>query len=137
MSDFKLLFLTLCMVLMVAGCDIGQFTQTKELDDYIISVTNDPNPITVGQSVKVYATLRSRQSGVTGCRVSVKQVQSHKEPEEAGEAINMPEGGRSGIYYAKSVIFPERGDWKLIFNINCAGREREVTFPYVVSASNQ
>ena len=127
----------LCAVVLVMGCDIGQFTQSKELDDYIISVTNDPNPIVVGQSVKVYATLRSRQSGVTGCRTTVKKVHAHKGEGEASQPIDMPEGGRSGIYHAKSVIFPESGDWQLVFNINCAGREREVSFPYVVSAAGQ
>lgn len=121
---------------LISACDIGQFTQSKELDDYVISVTNDPSVIVAGQSVKVYATLRSRQKGVTGCQVSVKRSKANIEEESASQPIMMPEGGRSGIYYAKSIVFPETGDWLLDFHIDCGGRKRDVSFPYVVSTGS-
>jgi hypothetical protein len=120
------------IVIAAGGCDIGQFTQSQEFDDYVISVTHDPHPVLVAQPEKVYVTLRKNRSGISGCRVAFRKSRIHGS-DEVNESVDMPEGGQSGIYHVKNITFPESGDWEMIFDINCAGREREIRFPVVVS----
>lgn len=133
MKDKMRFLVMLFTLVIVAGCDLGQFTQSKEFKDYVISVTHDPHPIIINQPVKLYATLRRGQSGVSECRVSLKTAKAHSD--QMSESVNMPEGGRSGIYHAKGIVFNETGDWEFIVNVNCAGRERDIHFPVVVSGS--
>ncbi len=118
---------------MLLGCDLGQFTQSKELDDFVISITNDPHPIIINEPVKFYATLRRAKSGVTGCKTTMSKVVRDGLKSENEEALAMPENSRSGIYMAKNVIFAQPGEWLLTFHVDCAGRKREASFPILVT----
>jgi len=118
----------------LAACDIGQFTQTQETKEFVISITNDPHPIKVGESVKVYATLRRDRRGVSGCKIQFRQSILEGKDEVDYVWIDMPEGGVSGIYQGRSEPFPVKGDWILEFRVNCTGMERILRFPYQVQA---
>lgn len=121
------------LALLLSACDIGQFTQTQEFDDYVISLTNDPQPMLAGQPVKLYATMRKDRAAATGCQlVFTKAPHGAKETEREAE-VAMPEASRSGIYSAQSVIFSHAGDWDLFVKVNCFGRKREIVFPMAVA----
>ncbi|TPW09662.1 MAG: hypothetical protein FD130_2448 [Halothiobacillaceae bacterium] len=119
----------------LAGCEVGQFTQTQETPDYTLSLTYDPHPLKAGSVAKIYVTLRKNRTGVGGCRVSYQHYLLAEADKPRHKAIAMPEGGSSGIYQVKSEPFDRAGDGELAIMVNCAGREKAFTFPLRVEAA--
>ncbi len=120
----------------LSACDLGQFTQSEETPEFVISVTNDPHPLTVASDAKIYATLRKDRRGVSGCRVRFRQYMpsgGHGDKKEVW--TEMQEGGSSGIYQAQSQVFSVGGEWELEFTVNCSGKDRVIVFPYYVQSS--
>ena len=122
----------------LSGCDIGQHTQTQEFPQFIISVTNSPHPVHVGEPVELFVTLRKERAGVTGCKVTVSQQAELVTADGSATLgpIEMAEGGRSGIYNAKKLTFAQAGRWQLQFGVNCSGKEKQVNFPLDVIKQN-
>ena len=114
-----------------AGCEMGQFTQTKETPEFVISVTNDPAHLQVGQSAKFYVTLRHERNGVSGCKVRFLP-----NPPQVGVIptgwIDMVERNRNGVYSAHSGGFDQAGSREMTFSVDCTGIERVLQFAYDV-----
>lgn len=114
-----------------AGCEMGQFTQTKETPEFVISVTNDPAHLLVGQSAKFYVTLRHQRNGVSGCKVRFLPDSLQEGVTPAGW-IDMVERNRNGVYSAQSGGFDHAGSREMTFSVDCTGIERVVQFAYDV-----
>lgn len=114
-----------------AGCELDQYTQTKETPEFIISVTHNPAHLRVGHSAKFYVTLRHERDGVSGCKVRF-----HPAPPSAGSTtegwIDMVERNRNGVYSAQLKGIEQAGLREMSFSVDCSGIERVVQFAYDV-----
>lgn len=113
------------------GCELGQFTQTKETPEFVISVTNDPAHLQVGKSAKFYVTLRHQRNGVSGCKVRFLPDSPQDGVATAGW-IDMVERNRNGVYSAHTAGFDHAGSREMTFSVDCTGIERVVQFAYDV-----
>lgn len=122
-------------MLAAVACDIGQFTQTKETPEFVISVTNDPAHLQVGQAAKFYVTLRHDRQGVSQCKVRFRPKPRAETPNSdpgTEDWVEMVERSRNGVYAAHSRNFDHIGQWELEFSVNCSGIERIIQFAYDV-----
>lgn len=122
------------VVVLLYGCELGQYTQTQETPEFVVSLTLDPYPSPAGTQVKAYATLRENRQGVTGCRVRLQSREAGPEGAAPDEAawLEAAEQGRIGIYTHQAVFFRNGGDWELLAGVRCRGREHVLVFHYSV-----
>lgn len=119
----------------VVACDIGQFTQTKETPEFVISVTNDPAHLQVGHAAKFYVTLRHERQGVSQCKVRFRpkpRTEIQNASQQPEDWVEMVERSRNGVYAAYSRNFEQTGQWEIEFSVNCSGVERIIQFAYDV-----
>lgn len=120
----------------LSSCDIGQFTQTKNTTEFVVSMTHQPHPPLAGQPTKIFLTLRQERQGVSGCRARLN-VEPFAAADVAAEPAwyDLTEQSRSGVYTIKEKLFPAAGEWRVNLNINCTGIDRKLDFPVTVGSS--
>ncbi|VAW84120.1 hypothetical protein MNBD_GAMMA16-739 [hydrothermal vent metagenome] len=126
----KIILLLLAVSLI--ACDLGLFTQTQETDEYFISITHDPHPLIVGESAKIYATLRKERNGIPACDIKFQQYSKVSSSEAVVDWLEMKERGPAGTYHGRTNVFDVRGDWMLEFKVKCRRGEKTFKFPYNV-----
>lgn len=120
------------IVALLSGCELGQHTQTKQLEDLFISFTVQPERVTATTEADFYATLRKNRQGVTGCKVQGKQYLPELKKAEEAKIFDIPERGFSGVYYTHSQAFPIAGEWNIDLTIVCGEERYQVAFPLPV-----
>lgn len=131
----RMVTIGLVFTLSLSACDTGQFTQTKNTTEFVVSMTNRPHPIIAGQPTKIFLTLRKERSGVTGCRARLAVSPTHAEAADDPQWRDVIEEGKAGIYTIKSNFFPAEGDWRIDLLINCTGIDRKVDFVVTAEAT--
>ncbi len=129
----KIIILLLTMSLF--ACDLGQFTQTQETPEYFISITNDPHPLVVGETAKIYATLRKERRGISACDIKFQQYNKNSPRDTLAEWRRMEERSPAGVYHGRTAVFDGVGAWVLEFKVKCRRGEKIFEFPYSVGES--
>lgn len=118
------------------SCDLGQKTQSREVADFIVSLTQKPTQLMIGEPAEFYVTLRKNRSGLTGCLV---RYYTYPLPPQAMIASpdnfkTIPERGQSGVYSVKGSFFDASGEWEMDLELGCEDAKYHIRFPLAVAA---
>lgn len=129
--------LVLGLSVSLLSCDIGQKTQTKEVADFSVSLTQKPTILTANEPSEFYATLRKNRSGLSGCAVryylyQLTSTQALKP--DPSSFKNFPEREHSGVYWIKGAFFNAPGEWEMDLELGCEDAVYHVKFPLAAVA---
>lgn len=121
------------------GCDLGQKTQSKEIADFNVSLTQKPTVLSANEPSEFYVTLRKNRTGLSGCAVRyytyrLTPVQDIA-PKPSSSFKNLPENGHTGVYWIKGVFFDAPGEWEMDLELGCEDAVYHVKFPLLAVAN--
>ena len=113
---------------MLVACSSGDNNQTRQVDDYSVTLTTEPSKLEVGKDARVTAHIARDHQGVQHCRASFRQyIPTHRMTTDHVRH-DMEELGQ-GTYRGDSSEFAIGGDWELELRFNCGHGVKTLVFP--------
>jgi len=124
----KTLFVVVAMVLVAACSNLGN-GQTSQVDDYYLTLVNDPGKLQVGKDAEFTLTIEKDDESRSGCRPQLRQhLPNHQLSTD--HVWHPMESLDSGQYRARSSEFSMGGDWEVEVQFNCGDGVKNATFSY-------
>jgi hypothetical protein len=117
---------------LIAACSARDKTQTRQVDDYFLAVSSDPDTLSVGSDAEITLHIEKDDESVAGCKPRFRQyMPAHQ---MAGDRIwhNLA-ALETGLYSGHGADFSMGGDWELEFQFNCGDGTKTVVFPYTLT----
>lgn len=132
MEIYRMLSRTLCalsVLLSVYACSGNDNAQTRQVDDYFLTVTTDPEKLAVGSDAEITVNIEKDHEGMGGCHPRFRQyMPAHQmSPDQTWHNLEPLE---KGLYRGRGTEFSMGGDWELEFQFNCGDGMKHVVLTY-------
>jgi len=126
-----MLFRTLFMVaasMPLASCSFNDNEQTRRVDDYLLTMTTDPEKLAVGKDAEITVAIE-RDDEPVNCHASFRQyLPTHQmATDRSWHAMQAVE---TGVYRGRGVEFSMGGEWELEVKFNCGTGTKTAVFSY-------
>lgn len=121
--------LLLASALLCAACSSDENAQTRQVDDYFLTLHSDPAKLEVGKDAEFTVNIEKDDEAQGGCRPRFRQyMPAH--PMTTDQSWEAMEPLEKGLYRARGTEFSMGGDWEVELQFNCGDGPRKVTFNY-------
>jgi hypothetical protein len=117
---------------LIAGCSADDKTQTRQVDDYFLAVSSDPETLKVGSDAEITLHIEKDDESVAGCKPRFRQYTPAHQMAGDNTWHNL-EPLEPGLYRGRSTDFSVGGDWELEFQFNCGDGMKTIVFPYTLT----
>ena len=125
------LFTILFLILLLPACSSDHGERTVRLNGYMMTLTADPFPLSVGRGAALSAFINDGGGRpVESCGIRFRQFMPDMQMSTDNTYIAMTASIQPGYYQAQTANFSMGGDWQLDFIISCGPRSYTATFRY-------
>ena len=117
------------VVFFAAACSTSNKTQTRQVDDYFLTVNTDPEIPQVGSDAEITVNIAKDDEGMGNCHPRFRQYMPAHQM-SADHTWHNLEALEKGLYRGRGTDFSMGGDWELEFQFNCSDGMKSVVFPY-------
>ena len=117
---------------LLVACSANDTSQTRQVDEYFLSVSSDPETLMVGSDAEITLHIEKDDESVAGCKPRFRQyLPAHQ---MAGDHTwHDLEPHEPGSYRGRGSEFSMGGDWELEFQFNCGDGVKTIVFPYTLT----
>ena len=121
--------LTVAMLALIVACSTNDKSQTRQVDDYFLTVSSDPETLEVGHDAEITVHIEKDDESMAGCRPRFRQyMPTHQTASD--HTWHTLEALEPGLYRGRGTEFGVGGDWELEFQFNCGDGMKSIVFPY-------
>lgn len=115
----------------IVACSAGSKGQTRQVDDYFVTVNSDPEVLEVGSDAEITIHIERDDESVAGCKPRFRQYMPEHQM-SSDQTWHTLEPLEAGLYRGRGTEFTMGGDWELEFQFNCGDGMKALTFPYTL-----
>ncbi len=116
---------------LLAACSATNKAHTRQVDDYFLTVSSDPETLQVGSDAEITVHIEKDDESVAGCKPRFRQYMPAHQMSSDHTWHNL-EPLEPGLYRGRGSDFSMGGDWELEFQFNCGDGMKAIVFPYTL-----